>query len=176
MAPCRYMSTYCTYMVHTYILYHIHTYYISRKTCILKQWMRANQKGGIHKLCWPNFENDWLPTYPCLHLWRNSLTVLGWKSAYRPLTFRVPTTQWIFLLYRRLQKIEQVKPDHCDRYQNNRNKNCNWMALVSYIGNCGNISQISLKCRKSLNLVKLLKSWQFIISLKTFGGLINYFK
>ena len=33
--------------------------------------------------------------------------------------------QWIFLLYRRLQKIEQVKPDHCDRYQNNRNKNCN---------------------------------------------------
>ena len=34
-------------------------------------------------------------------------------------------TQWIFLLYRRLQKIEQVKPDHCDRYQNNRNKNCN---------------------------------------------------
>ena len=85
-------------------------------------------------------------------------------------------TQWIFLLYRRLQKIEQVKPDHCDRYQNNRNKNCNWMALVSYIGNCGNISQISLKCRKSLNLVKLLKSWQFIISLKTFGGLINYFK
>ena len=85
-------------------------------------------------------------------------------------------TQWIFLLYRWLQKIEQVKPDHCDRYQNNRNKNCNWMALVSYIGNCGNISQISLKCRKSLNLVKLLKSWQFIISLKTFGGLINYFK
>ena len=33
--------------------------------------------------------------------------------------------QRIFLLYRRLQKIEQVEPDHCDRYQNNRNKNCN---------------------------------------------------
>ena len=62
----------------TYIL----TYYISRKTRILKRWMRANQKGGIHKLCWPNFENDWLPTYPCWHLWRNSLTMLGWKSAY----------------------------------------------------------------------------------------------
>ena len=85
-------------------------------------------------------------------------------------------TQWISLLYRRVQKIEQIKPDHCDRYQNNRTKKCNWMALVSYIGNGGNISQISLKCRKSLNLIKLLKSWQFIISLKTFGGLINYFK
>ena len=33
------------------------------------------------------------------------------------------TTQWITLLYRRVQKIEQIEPDHCDRYQNNRNKN-----------------------------------------------------
>ena len=49
------------------------------------------------------------------------------------------------------------------------------MALVSYIGNGWNISQISLKCRKSLNLTKILKSWQFIISLKIFGDLINYF-
>ena len=24
------------------------------------------------------------------------------------------TPQWISLLYRRLQKIEQIKPDHCD--------------------------------------------------------------
>ena len=32
-------------------------------------------------------------------------------------------SQWISLLYRRLQKIEQIKPDHCDRYQNNRIKN-----------------------------------------------------
>ena len=87
-----------------------------------------------------------------------------------------PLTQWISLLNRRVQKIEQIEPDHCDRYQNNSNKKCNWMALVSYIGNCGNIGQISLKCRKSLNFIKLLKSWQFIISLKTFGGLINYFK
>ena len=99
---------------------------------------------------------------------------VGWFLNQSVLWFR--NAQWIFLLYRRLQKIEQVKPDHCDRYQNNRNKNCNWMALVSYIGNCGNISQISLKCRKSLNLVKLLKSWQFIISLKTFGDLIIYYK
>ena len=28
-------------------------------------------------------------------------------------------SQWISLLYRRLQKIEQIEPDHCDRYQNN---------------------------------------------------------
>ena len=28
-----------------------------------------------------------------------------------------------FLLSRRLQKIEHVKPNHCDRYQNNRTKN-----------------------------------------------------
>ena len=84
--------------------------------------------------------------------------------------------QWISLLCRRVQKIEQIQPDHCDIYQKNHNKKCNWMALVSYIGFGGNISQISLKCRKSLNLIKLLKSWQFIISLKTFGGLINYFK
>ena len=34
-------------------------------------------------------------------------------------------TQWISLLYRRVQKIEQIKPDHCDRYQNNRTKKCN---------------------------------------------------
>ena len=50
------------------------------------------------------------------------------------------------------------------------------MALVSYIGNGGNISQSSLKCRKSTNFMKLLKSWQFIISLKTFRGLINSFQ
>ena len=31
-------------------------------------------------------------------------------------------TQWITLQYRRLQKIEQIEPDHCDRYQNNRTK------------------------------------------------------
>ena len=90
--------------------------------------------------------------------------------------FDVYQTQWISLLYRRVQKIEQIEPDHCDRYQNNRTKKCNWMALVSYIGNGGNIGQILLKCRKSLNLSKLLKSWQFIISLKTFRGLIYYFK
>ena len=84
--------------------------------------------------------------------------------------------QWISLLHRRVQKIEQIEPDHCDRYQNNHIKKCNWMALVSYIGNGGNIGQISIKCRKSLNLIKLLKSWHFMISLKTFGGLINYFE
>ena len=33
--------------------------------------------------------------------------------------------QWISLLYRRLQKIEQIKPDHCDRYQKNHIKKCN---------------------------------------------------
>ena len=85
-------------------------------------------------------------------------------------------TQWISLLYRRVQKIDEIQPDHCDIYQKNHNKKCNWMALVSYIGFGGNIGQISLKCRKSLNLIKLLKSWQFIISLKTFRGLIYYFK
>ena len=31
--------------------------------------------------------------------------------------------QWISLLYRRVQEIEQIEPDHCDRYQNNRTKN-----------------------------------------------------
>ena len=30
--------------------------------------------------------------------------------------------QWISLLYRRVQKIEQVKPDHCDIYQKNHKK------------------------------------------------------
>ena len=64
-----------------------------------------------------------------------------------------PFTQWISLLYRQVQKMEQIKPDHCDRYQNNRTKKCNWMTLVSYIGIGWNISQISLKCRKSLFLV-----------------------
>ena len=49
--------------------------------------------------------------------------------------------------------MEQIKPDHCDRYQNNRTKKCNWMALVSYLGIGRNISQISLNCRKSLVLV-----------------------
>ena len=31
--------------------------------------------------------------------------------------------QWISLLYRWLQKIEQIEPDHCDRYQKNYIKN-----------------------------------------------------
>ena len=38
---------------------------------------------------------------------------------------RPARTQWISLLYRRLQKIEQIEPDHCDRYQNNHIKKCN---------------------------------------------------
>ena len=33
--------------------------------------------------------------------------------------------QWISLLNRRVQKIEQIKPDHCDRYQKNHHKKCN---------------------------------------------------
>ena len=33
--------------------------------------------------------------------------------------------QWIFLLYRRVQKIDEIEPDHCKIYQNNRNKKCN---------------------------------------------------
>ena len=32
-------------------------------------------------------------------------------------------SQWISLLYRRLQKIEQIKSDHCDGYQNGGIKN-----------------------------------------------------
>ena len=88
----------------------------------------------------------------------------------------LPKTQWISLLNRRVQKIEQIQPHHCAIYQKNHNKKCNWMALVSQIGFGGNISQISIKCWKSLNLIKILKSWMFIISLKTFGGLINYFE
>ena len=35
--------------------------------------------------------------------------------------FNVP--QWISLLYRRVQKIEQIQSDHCDRSQNNCTKN-----------------------------------------------------
>ena len=46
--------------------------------------------------------------------------------------------------------MEQVEPDHFDRYQNNHTKKCYWMALVSYNGIGRNISPISLKCRKSL--------------------------
>ena len=30
--------------------------------------------------------------------------------------------QWKSLLYRRVQKIEQIEPDRSDRYQNNRTK------------------------------------------------------
>ena len=66
-------------------------------------------------------------------------------------------TQWISLLYRRVQKIEQIEPDHCDRYQNNSTKKCNSMALVSYIGMGWNISQTSLKCRKSIFLLNFDK-------------------
>ena len=33
--------------------------------------------------------------------------------------------QWISLLHRWVQKIEQIEPDHCDRYQNNHIKKCN---------------------------------------------------
>ena len=32
-------------------------------------------------------------------------------------------SQWISLLYRRVQKIEQIQPDHCDIHQKNHNKN-----------------------------------------------------
>ena len=37
--------------------------------------------------------------------------------------FNPVRTHWISLLYRRLQKIEQIEPDHCDGYQNNYIKN-----------------------------------------------------
>ena len=29
---------------------------------------------------------------------------------------KCPFAQWISLVYRRVQKIEQIEPDHCDRY------------------------------------------------------------
>ena len=35
----------------------------------------------------------------------------------------VQITQWISLLYRRVQKIEQIKPDHCDRIKTTALKN-----------------------------------------------------
>ena len=54
------------------------------------------------------------------------------------------TTLWISLLFRRVQKIKQIEPDHCDRYQNNCTKKCNRMALVSYIGIDRNLSEISI--------------------------------
>ena len=43
---------------------------------------------------------------------------------YSPI-FEVHFSQWISLLYRRLQKIEQIEPDHFDRYQKNQIKKSN---------------------------------------------------
>ena len=36
---------------------------------------------------------------------------------------KISWSQWISLLYRRVQKMKQIKPDHCNRYQNNCTKN-----------------------------------------------------
>ena len=36
---------------------------------------------------------------------------------------RIGISQWIALLNRRVEKIEQIMPDHCDIYQKNHNKN-----------------------------------------------------
>ena len=47
------------------------------------------------------------------------------------------TQQWISLLYRRVQKIEQIKPEHCDSYQNNRTKNAiewHWSHTSDLVG------------------------------------------
>ena len=60
--------------------------------------------------------------------------------------------QWISLQYRRLQKIEQIEPDHCDKYQNNRTKIVwHWSAtsamdiyLSSYLAWT---SQLHTRCR-----------------------------
>ena len=49
--------------------------------------------------------------------------------------------------------MKQIEPDHCDRYQNNRIKKMQLNGIGLYIGVGRNISQISLKCRKSLFLV-----------------------
>ena len=47
-------------------------------------------------------------------------------SAFPPTGFHIETiTQLISLLYRRVQKVEQIEPYHCDRYQNNHTKKCN---------------------------------------------------
>ena len=49
--------------------------------------------------------------------------------------FYIP--QWISLLYGRVQKIEQIKPDHCDRYQNNCTKNAiewHWSPTSEMVG------------------------------------------
>ena len=46
-------------------------------------------------------------------------------------------TQWISLLNRRVQKIEQIEPDHCDRYQINPTKNAiewHWSPTSEMVG------------------------------------------
>jgi hypothetical protein len=58
-------------------------------------------------------------------------------------------TNWISSLHRRLQKIEQMEPDRCDRYKKNALK-MQLNGIGSYNGIGRNISQILLKCRKSL--------------------------
>ena len=52
-------------------------------------------------------------------------------------TEKVSLAQWISLLYRRVQKIEQIEPDHCDRYQNNHIKNAiewHWSPTSEMVG------------------------------------------
>ena len=49
----------------------------------------------------------------------------------------LPPAQWIALLKRRVQKIEQNKPDHCDIYQKNHNKNAiewHWSHTSDLVG------------------------------------------
>ena len=48
-----------------------------------------------------------------------------------------PYTQWISLLYRRVQKIDEIQPDHCDIYQKNHNKNAiewHWTHTSDLVG------------------------------------------
>ena len=60
-----------------------------------------------------------------IHTFQNHYREVRRWNIFMEQELRFGLAQWISLLYRQVQKTEQIQPDHCDRYQKNRTKKCN---------------------------------------------------
>ena len=86
-------------------------------------------------MLWKLYDNSFVYKIPVMYLVQ--LNLLSAKQFIDLKLESLPNPQWISLLYRRLQILEQIKSDHCDRYQNKRTKNAiewHWSHTSKQVG------------------------------------------
>ena len=85
-------------------------------------------------------------------------------------------TQWIFLLHRQVQKLELIKPDHWDRYQNNHIKNAiDWhWSHTSEIRGLSTIINFTPKKHKIRKIGYFQLAWSKIVCLLITNHIVHF--